>query len=146
MRFFGKSKIDVDVERHLRSLGNLAGKVVVDLPAGAGRMSRVLRELGATVEPYDLFPESFKVEALNCLPADLGERLPIADAHADYVLFQEGIEHLPDQLFALREMHRILKPGGRLLITTPNISNLRARFATLLLESDLHNKLPRNEL
>jgi SAM-dependent methyltransferase len=146
MRFFGTSKIDVDVERHLRSLGNLNGKVVVDLPAGAGRMSRVLQELGATVEPYDLFPEFFHVEGLVCRQADLNADLPIADNHADYVLFQEGIEHLPDQLNALREMNRILKPGGRLLLTTPNISNLRARIAYLLLESDLHNKLPRNEL
>src|SRR5687768_2006351 len=118
MRFFGKSKIDVDVERYLRGLGeNLRGRVIVDLPAGAGRMSRVLQELGAKVEPYDLFPESFKVKSLQCRPADLNEQLPIADAHADYVLFQEGIEHLPNQLFALQEMNRILKPGGRLLLT-----------------------------
>jgi SAM-dependent methyltransferase len=146
MRFFGKSKIDVDVERHLRSLGNLAGKTFVDLPAGAGRMSRVLREQGAIVEPYDLFPEYFKVEGLQCRHADLNEKLPIPDAHADYVLFQEGIEHLPNQLVALQEINRILKPGGRLLITTPSISNMRARMGALLLESDLHNKLPRNEL
>lgn len=146
MRFFGKSKIDIDVERYLRSLGDLTGKVAVDLPAGAGRMSRVLHEQGATVEPYDLFPEFFDVEGLNCRPADLSERLPIPNNHADYVLFQEGIEHLPDQLNALMEMSRILKPGGRLILTTPNVSNLRARLAFLLLESDLHNKLPRNEL
>ena len=147
MRFFGKSKIDIDVERHLRSLGDtLRGRTVVDLPAGAGRMSRVLLELGAKVEPYDLFPEFFRVEALQCREADLNGRLPIADKHADCVLFQEGIEHLPDQLNALVEMNRILKPGGRLIITTPNISNLRARFGALVLDSDLHNKLPRNEL
>jgi SAM-dependent methyltransferase len=146
MRFFGSSKIGIDVERHLRSITDLPGKVVVDLPAGDGRMSRVLRELGAQVEPFDLFPEFFRVSGLTCRPADLNERLPITDGHADYVLFQEGIEHLPNQLNALMEMNRILKPGGRLLLTTPNISNLRARLAALLLQSDLHNKLPRNEL
>jgi len=98
MRLFRRGGITPYVQDFFHSLENLKGKVVVDLPAGSGKMSRFLRDLGATVEPYDLYPEFFKVDGLTCRFADLETKLPIPDSHADYVLFQEGMEHLPDQL------------------------------------------------
>ncbi|MBN2508042.1 MAG: class I SAM-dependent methyltransferase [Verrucomicrobia bacterium] len=133
------------VEAYFRLQGDLAGKIVVDLPAGKGRMSRALREMGATVEPYDLYPEYFEVEGMACRFADLERELPIAGSHADYAVFQEGLEHLPDQLRPLREFNRILKPRGRLLLTTPNPSSLRARLCHFLVEGYLFNRLPINE-
>jgi SAM-dependent methyltransferase len=133
------------VEAYFRSQGDLSKKLVVDLPAGEGRMSRTLRQLGATVEPYDLYPEFFKVEGMTCRAADLERALPIPSGHADYVVFQEGLEHLPDQLRPLREFNRILKQGGRLILTTPNPSCLRARFCHFLLDSYLLSRLPINE-
>jgi SAM-dependent methyltransferase len=145
MSRFKPGEIGSRVESYFRAQGNLAGKVVVDLPAGEGRMSEALHELGATVEPYDLYPEFFKAEGLVCRPADLERDLPIPGQHADYVVFQEGLEHLPDQLRPLREFNRILKPGGRLILTTPNPSSLRARLCHFLLEGYLFNKLPINE-
>jgi len=145
MSRFKRNEIGPFVESFFRTQGDLAGKIVVDLPAGEGRMSWTLRELGATVEPYDLYPEFFKVEGLVCRPADLERDLPIPSMHADYVVFQEGLEHLPDQLRPLREFNRILKHGGRLLLTTPNASSLRARLWHFLLEGYLFNKLPINE-
>jgi SAM-dependent methyltransferase len=145
MSLFRRGGITPYVQDFFTSRANLAGKVVVDLPAGGGRMSRVLRDLGATVEPYDLYPEFFKVEGLTCRFADLETTLPIPDAHADYVLFQEGMEHLPDQLRPLREFNRILKKGGRVILTTPNPSCLRARLCHLLLDSYLIARMPINE-
>lgn len=133
------------VEAYFRSQGDLSRKVVVDLPAGKGRMSRTLRDLGARVEPYDLYPEHFEAAGMTCRAADLQRPLPIPDAHADYVVFQEGLEHLPDQLQPLREFNRILKKGGRLILTTPNPSCLRARFCHFLLDSYLPSRLPINE-
>ncbi|MFY2655496.1 methyltransferase domain-containing protein [Achromobacter xylosoxidans] len=60
----------------------------------------------------------------------------------DIVVCQEGIEHLPNQLLALQEFHRVLKPGGTLVITTPNISNLVGRLANLVFESQLLRDTP----
>jgi SAM-dependent methyltransferase len=135
------------VERRLRAMQpELRGKLAVDIPAGVGGSSRLLDELGVHVEPYDLFPGDFQVPGLTCRRADLLHRLPIVDARADFVLCQEGIEHMPDQLHVLREFNRILKPGGRVLITTPNVSHLRARVSHLLVESDLYNRLPPSEV
>ena len=146
MAFRRPTRIDADVKRTLRALGDLSGKIAIDLPAGAGVMTRVLREQGAAVEAWDLFPELFDLEGLTCRKADLSKRLPIPDAHADLVLCQEAIEHVSDQLGMLRELSRILKIGGRLFLTTPNPSNLRARLGNFLLETELPKRLPPNEL
>ena len=54
------------------------------------------------------------------------DSLPYPDDTFDAVLFAEVIEHLTqDPTFALVELHRVLKPGGQLLITTPNIFRLQ---------------------
>lgn len=146
LKFFGSSDIKYFVERYFRARDDMCGKRVADLPAGKGYISRVLHEVGAEVSAYDLFPEFFEVEGLKCREADLTEQLPIADGTFDIVLCQEGIEHLPDQLAALREFHRILAPGGTLIVTTPNISHLRARVSYLFTESELWKRMPPNEL
>ena len=146
LKFFGSSDIKLYVKNYFQGRDDLENKVIVDIPAGTGVNTKVLQEKGARVKAYDLFPEFFDVEGLTCEAADLQKRLPIEDATADIVLFQEGIEHLPDQLAALRELNRILKPGGSLILTTPSISHLRARVSNVFTESELYKRMPPNEL
>src|SRR5262245_4108621 len=106
---------------------------LLDLPAGKGDDSRRLVALGYEVVPADLFPETFDTRiGPKCVPADLAARLPFEDASFDYVLSSEAIEHLPDQLAMLRECARVLRPRGKLFLTTPNLLSLRARLAFLL--------------
>jgi len=50
--------------------------------------------------------------------------LPMPDNSLDIVLSSEVVEHLPDPLPAIREMQRVLKPGGYAMVTTPNPRNL----------------------
>lgn len=147
MRFFGSKDIKSYVKRFLfDNSDNLKGATVIDMPSGTGYTSDILKSLGARVEAYDLFPELFKVEGLECKKADMQAVLPIPDAHADYVMHQEGIEHIADQLFTLKEFNRILKPAGRLIITTPNYSNLRAKLSYLLNESEIYKLMGPNPI
>ncbi|MGQ0614147.1 MAG: class I SAM-dependent methyltransferase [Planctomycetaceae bacterium] len=66
---------------------------------------------------------------IRCVAGDLEARLPFGDAEFDWVLFVEGIEHIPDRHRALMEVRRVLKRQGTLLLTTPNLLSVRARLA-----------------
>lgn len=81
-----------------------------------------------------------------CIKADLGKEIKLSNGTVDWVICQEGIEHLPNQIYLFSELNRVLKNNGRLIITTPNYSNLRAKVSHFLTESELYNKLmPPNE-
>jgi SAM-dependent methyltransferase len=147
MRIGGTKDIKHFVKSYIqRHRADLAGKLVVDIPAGSGYSSEILHQTGAIVEAFDLFPEFFKYDGVKCRKADLEVNLPIESSHADIVLFQEGIEHLSDQLHALGEINRILKPNGKLLLTTPNYSSLKAKMSYLLNESESYMFMPPNQL
>ncbi|MFS4461124.1 class I SAM-dependent methyltransferase [Bdellovibrio sp. HCB2-146] len=148
MILFGSKDIKFYVNKWLEDHASLfAGKTVLDLPAGNGVSSDKMAKLGAKVHAGDLFPEFFRVQNLKCEYMDLAEELPFADESIDFLLCQEGIEHVSDQFHVFEEFNRVLSAKGRLLITTPNYSNLRARMSYLLNESELFGKImPPNEV
>jgi SAM-dependent methyltransferase len=125
-------------------LGNreeLKGKRIIDFPAGNGITSNIIRNIGAIPVALDLFPEYFTAEGLTCERANISEGLPLPDQDGDALICQEGIEHFSDQLAAFREFNRVLKPGGMLLVTTPNYSNIRAKLSYLLGETERFNSM-----
>jgi len=63
---------------------------------------------------------------------DMEAGLPFGNGSFEIVLCIEGIEHVSDRNGLLRELRRVTKRGGRLLITTPNLLSYRARLATAL--------------
>ncbi len=117
------------------------GKRIVDIPAGNGITSRIIKEIGAEPFAFDLFPEYFSEKDIICKKVNISTGIPVDDKFADAVICQEGMEHFSDQLHALREFNRILKDGGMLLITTPNYSNIRAKASYLLAESERFNSM-----
>jgi len=111
----------------------LRGKIL-DIPTGNGRDAVALHELGYQVVPADLFPERFThdLDGVQSTFADMARPLPFEGDSFDYVLSSEGIEHLADQFAFLGECARVLRPGGKLVLTTPNLLSLRARMAFML--------------
>ena len=57
--------------------------------------------------------------AVNFMRHDAAARFPFAEGSFDVVWCSEVLEHLFSPQFALREMHRVMAPGGRLLVTVP---------------------------
>lgn len=124
----------------LRNQSWYNGKSILDFPAGNGVTSRILKEIGATPLAYDLFPEYFQEADIECRRANIRDGLPLEDSSVDGIICQEGIEHFSDQYHAMKEFSRVCEKGGKLLITTPNYSNLRSRLSYLLSESERYHK------
>jgi 2-polyprenyl-3-methyl-5-hydroxy-6-metoxy-1,4-benzoquinol methylase len=101
---------------------------VLETAAGSGAFAQRLLQLGFEVEACDLFPEQVRVPGLSVKYADLSQGLPYQNQSFDYLSCLEGVEHLEDQFAFVRECWRVLKPGGRLLISTPNILGLASRW------------------
>lgn len=140
MQFFGTKDIKNFVDAWILNSKSFAGKKVLDIPAGSGHTSALLKEQGADVYAYDIFPELFLPQNIVCQLADLGEKIPVDSESFDDVICQEGIEHMTDQFKVLKELARVLKKQGRLILTTPNYSNLRSRFSFLVGESEYFGK------
>jgi len=110
---------------------------VLDIPCGEGAFVSRLRATGYEVQAVDVQP-LLKVAGVPFTRADMNAPLPFADDGFDAVACIDGIEHLERPFDFVRECRRILRPGGVLLLSTPNISALRSRWRWLL--TGFHNK------
>ena len=70
-----------------------------------------------------------RIKTIQC---DLNEGFPVQDAAYDVVTAGEIIEHMIDEGAFLRECFRVLRPDGKLVLTTPNLSFLVNRFLVLI--------------
>ena len=124
--------LTVDYDR----LGIQRGEYVLDVGAGAGRHSFEVLRRGAHAAAVDLDDASLKdVAALVAGLYDSGEiardaagaiaiqgsalDLPFPDSSFDRAIASEVLEHIPDDNGALRELARVVKPGGFLAVTVP---------------------------
>ncbi|WP_246258785.1 class I SAM-dependent methyltransferase [Streptomyces typhae] len=103
-------------------------RVVLDIGCGDGSAARVAAPLlaGHRVVGVDWSQDALR-RAGGHLPyvvrGELGDGgLPFATGSADAVLFSEVIEHLVDPDSALDELRRVLRPGGHLMLSTPNLA------------------------
>lgn len=102
---------------------DLTGQSLLDAGCGTGWFSQRAVERGAEVTSMDLgeglLAQVRKKCRSTCVVGSVLD-MPFADATFDVVISSEVIEHVPAPLDAVREMHRVLKPGGLLVLTTPN--------------------------
>ena len=85
---------------------------------------RVL-DVGCGDRPYaELFPGATGFDVPGNPHADLHgslEAIPVDDASFDVVLCLQVLEHVPDPGAAIRELHRVVRPGGRVLLSTHGV-------------------------
>lgn len=118
--FAGRRKL---FAREITDEGLAKASRVLDIGTSTGTNLRMLAELGfRNVQGLDLSPAAISY----CAEKGLGEvalgdvcNIPFEDGTFDLVLATDIIEHVDDDAKALSEMRRVLKPGGKVIITVP---------------------------
>lgn len=102
---------------------DVSGKLLLDAGCGTGWFSLRANQRGARVTSLDVGFNLLEQVARKCesrrVVGDI-TRLGFADGSFDVVVSSEVIEHVPQPREAVRELARVLKPGGVLALTTPN--------------------------
>ena len=121
------SIIEAAVIRRVLDLRLAPRARILDAPCGAGALTAALRERGYDASGADIDPAAASLLGDAFKTADFARPLPWSDGFFDVALSVEGIEHLENRHAYLREIARVLEPGGTLVLTTPNIVSLRSR-------------------
>lgn len=125
--------------------------LVLELGCGPGRYVAMLAQLGHRVIgvdpiPYPTWP---KIEAHVRVELRSGvhaEHLPFPDSHFDHIACLGALLYFPDDRQALREMHRVVKPGGRLIVRTVNSRNFYTTVTGKKLDPTSRNLYTESEL
>ncbi len=103
--------------------GDVAGRRVLDVGCGSGPLAAALRAKGAVVTGLDSSPAMIDLARqrlgadADLHVADLGRPLPFGDGAFDDVVVSLVLHYLPDWTAPLAELRRVLRPGGRLLLS-----------------------------
>lgn len=119
-----------ELDRAYRHLPRLQGKgeKVLDIGCGDGAFLKRAAQVGW--EAWGLEPDVKAAAGLSGFKVLQGSlpNVPLPDASFDYITLSHVIEHLHDPVAALKEIHRLLKPGGGVWIATPNIESIGHRL------------------
>ena len=131
-----KLSLDATLEAAVAELNSrypgLSGRHL-DIGSGTGNLIRRLQqEFELESEACDYTDAFMELEHVKVAVVDLNHgTLPWPDNQFDLVTFTEVAEHLENYRAVIREIHRVLKPGGVVVITTPNVLNMKSRLRFL---------------
>lgn len=138
------SYLDVDLESQVRVeqvydifsklIHKSVGKNLLDIGCADGRMGARLLDLGYSVYGMDVSSsliKEAKKKGVKTKVFDAATGLPYKNETFDFIFAGEIIEHLIDTEFIMKEINRVLKIGGYVLITTPNLVHLPERILFL---------------
>ena len=124
---------DVRLDRIFPLIGT--GRTILDLGCLDGTIGEILLRRGNVVHGIDAAAPAVATAVQRGVQARVGnleERLDFPDSQFDVVFAGEVLEHIFDVDTLLSEIHRVLKPGGHLVATTPNLAAMGRRLMLLL--------------
>lgn len=115
-------RIDNRLSKIINIVKGAAPESVLDIGCGKGTLLEALsKEVNSKLYGVDVYETKSKPKDWSYKSADITKALPYQDNKFDLVVLGEVIEHLPDPDFVLSEINRILKSGGLLIVSTPNM-------------------------
>jgi SAM-dependent methyltransferase len=113
------------------------GERVLDLGCGAGRFVAALRDAGADPVGVEVAEAALSRARAVAPGADLrllepDGSIPLGHGSVDLVWCSEVLEHVADGAHPLQEARRVLRPGGRILVTVPFHGHVQAAFVGML--------------
>ena len=129
----------------LRRAGIGRGSAVLDVGCGTGLLGReALRLIGPTGQLVGVDPSPGMMAQANLaegrLVEGIAESLPVEDASFDFVTMGYALRHIGDLQQAFREFHRVLRPGGTVLVL--EITRPRNRAAAAALKAYMRGAVP----
>jgi len=130
--------------------GDVNGRRILDAGCGSGPLSAALRAKGAIMTGFDASPAMVELarqrlgEDATLLVADISRPLPFADGAFDDVVVSLVLHYLRDWTAPLAELRRVLRPGGRLILSVNHpiiykLSDLSADYFAVTEFSDEHD-------
>lgn len=113
---------------------------LLDVPAGHGALAKLLIGKGFDVVCCDLYPQIFDLENVRIDKGNLDEIFPYENDSFDSAVCVEGLEHIENPANAIREFGRVLRSGGSLVVSIPNIMNVEERLKWLVFGYTSHFK------
>jgi 2-polyprenyl-3-methyl-5-hydroxy-6-metoxy-1,4-benzoquinol methylase len=119
--------------RLLEAVGD--GVRVLDVGTSSGYLAAPLAARGNTIVGIELDPDAAREAETFCERVLVGDvetmALPLEPASFDVVLLGDVVEHLRDPVAALARLRPLLRPGGRIVLSTPNVANWAIRLSLL---------------
>ena len=103
-----------------------SGLEILDMPAGNGLLAEHLRQRGHKVTCGDINSERPEYVFVN-----MEKPLPFKDSSFDVVICLEGVEHVVEPYSLIREICRVLRPDGFVVLSSPNVQSLFSRLKFL---------------
>lgn len=114
------------------------GMKILDFGAGKGHMAQRIGDQAKLLDlepselifPCEVVPEFFIYNEVKCTSINLDSIIPFEDNYFDAVYAIEVLEHTSRPYDFIVEAYRVLKPGGILIISVPNMSHILSRFSS----------------
>ncbi len=105
---------------------------ILYLGCARGDYSIELKRIGYDVIAADAYGDFQYKNEIEFKICDVTKKLPFPDKSFDYILLAEIVEHLKNPYFAMREINRVLRKSGKIILSTPNILNIKSRIRFLI--------------
>ena len=107
---------------------------VLDAGGGTGRVAQFLvgqtNRVVVADQTFEMLLEARRKDGVTAIQS-LAEELPFSEGYFCCVIMVDALHHVVDQAATLRELWRVLKPGGRIIIEEPDIRRLRVKLLAL---------------